>query len=147
MVSSLRNSSLLLCLPTQLSDSITAIPLALGYPQTTRAHFPRNRGCPHLSSLDLAMSSALQTQLSPGQKRSDSFLPHDAWSLLLKRTCQFLFPVGGKLLPRQPVDLGHSCSGGQSVPTGHRELLYLLFPSWMSNSPGTAATVVSLGRD
>ena len=30
---SVRNSCLLLCLPAQLSDSITAIPLVLAYPQ------------------------------------------------------------------------------------------------------------------
>lgn len=64
-------------------------------------------------SLDLTMSSAFQTAVSRTERVRQFSTPPCIRGP--KRTCQFLFPVGGKQLPRQPVDLGHTYSDDQSV--------------------------------
>lgn len=92
--------------PTQLSGSITAIPLALAYPQTTRAHFPRNCGCPQFSSLHLSYKLCFtNTALSRTEKVRQLSSPCMLGFYFPKEhgTRQFLFTTGGKQLPRQPV--------------------------------------------
>lgn len=110
-------------LPTQLSD--TAISIGLGYPQTI-SPLPGSCGClPALDCRELCFTHTAITRTG----RSDSSLLHACLVSTSQRTLQFLFPVGGRQLPRQPVALGQAALVATVYLSDIGNAFTLLFPS------------------
>lgn len=138
MVSSLGNCCLSLCLSphttVRLRHSHCDRP---GLPQTIST-LPGSRGC--LPALDCRELCFTHSYRQDGKVRQ---LLHACLVSTSQRTLQFLFPVGGRQLPRQPVDLGQAALVA-TVYLSDIGNAFTLFPSRRSNSPGTAATAASL---